>query len=295
MHWFIPYSDAIVYSLSFSMMLGAAYFILQIPSISNSYQDLDYRFYVQKLKKNIYASFNNHRAEKIFREAGYPLHLTGFRFSLLKGGLLLLTLLFFTGKMLIQNGPINLYPLFWGIAFLLATSTGEYSLLSYLLNKLAALKNKEKNKECFLLYSMLLNEFNIVEDRPFNLYSILQRFSLYFEHIKPALLKSLAIWKRNPDEALELFATEVGTPEARDLSIMLKAVDLTVPANARDIIKSRYEQFQTSRHEHHRRTMKTKDLIGYIIFFIPTLAILFNMVFVLGLAVQNLLVRLNSR
>lgn len=285
--------DMLIYFISLFLILAAAYIIACLPSISQNYYSINYKYYVQKLKEKAYASFCDTNMDILFKEAGYPFNLTSLRFNLLRFSLLLLLTVYFIKSILIKNS-FSPFKLLIIILIYIITSPNDYSLVIYTLKKMKRLHNLKKNKECFLLYSMLLNEFNINDNRSYNLYSILQRYSIYFHKIKPAILKTLALWKSNPDKALDSFAIEIGTNEAKDLAQILKTVDLTNSDSAKDLIKSRYDQFQTSRHEYHRRAMKNKDLLGYIIFFIPTLAILFNMVFVLGLAVQNLLQKLNS-
>lgn len=239
--------------------------------------------------------FHDEATEKLFREAGLPTKLTAFNFFIFRLILLSLSFGVIISKWLWGNLPFPTSSICLLAAAFAFTSTKNQMPLTYLLKKLREINTMNKNKECFLLYNMLLNEFYTDDHKSHNVYALLQKFSIYFDKIKPAIVKTLSVWKRNPEQALNLFSSEIGTEEARDLAQILKNVDASGPAQARDIIKSRYEQFQTSRHEHHRRKLKNIDLFGYIAVFIPTIAILFNMVFVLGLAVQGLFQRLNYR
>lgn len=287
--------EYLVYSVSFLLIIFSAHLLY-----SSQFSDSNKRMLLFRYKDNfkrIKTGFRNHlydeKAEKLLKEAGHPLRLTSQQFLAIRMFLLMFCVVLVSINWYSSGNPIPLSNIGIIVSVYLLTSTKNYLPLYYLLKKLKNIYNSEKNRECFLLYSMLLNEFYIDDNRPYNVYSILQKFSAYFDKIKPAIYKSLAVWKRNPESALDIFASEIGTEEAKDLAQILKSVEETSADKARDIIKSRYEQFQTSRHEHHRRTLKNIDLIGYIVVFVPTIAILFNMIFVLGLAVQSLLQRLN--
>lgn len=294
MHLFFSYLEVIVYLIAFTLMFKAVRILTggEYGSIRHL-KTQGYRSVLNNLNKTLKSYIHKDSTEKLFKDAGFPLQLTGFRFTALR-----LAFLFGGTSLSIIKWSLNSTPFPYSniglvIAIYFLTSTKDYMPMVYLLKKIQRLNNLDKNRECFLLYSMLLNEFHMDDGRPYNLYSVLLKFSSYFVKIKPALYKCIAMWKRSPDHALDLFAAEIGTEEAYDLVQILKSVDAANVDQARDIIKSRYEQFQTNRHEQHRRTLKNLDLIGYIIVIVPTIAILFNMVFVLGIAVQNLLERVN--
>jgi len=209
--------------------------------------------------------------------------------------MVILLLLYFAFDTLINGVPFNMGNIVFALSLYLLTAPKSYMPISYILSKVKSLYTIEKNRECFLLYSMLLNEFNRDDDTTFQLYAILQKMAVYFNKIKPAMLKMLSQWKRNPEAALDLFAKEVGTAEAKDLAQILKSIDASNAVKARDVIKSRYQQFQTSRHETHRRMLKNRDLLGYTLVFIPMIAILFNMLNVYSQMIQDLLKFSNGR
>lgn len=294
LHLIFSYLEVFIYLVVFSLMF-AAIRILTASEFGNIRQlkTQVYRSTYNSMNKSLKSYLQNDYTEKLFKDAGFPLQLTGFRFTTLR------LVFLFTGislsfmKWLFYSTPFPYSTVVLVFAIYFLTSTQDYMPMVYLLKKIQKINNIDKNKECFLLYSMLLNEFYMDDGRPYNMYSVLLKFAPYFRKIKPSLYKCIAMWKRNPDRALDLFAAEIGTEEAYDLVQILKSVDAANVDLARDIVKSRYEQFQTNRHEQHRRTLKNVDLIGYIIVIVPTIAILFNMVFVLGIAVQNLLERVN--
>lgn len=244
----------------------------------------------EKLNNYIY----DERAETLFKGAGYPFRLTGKSYSILRIIMVVVLILYFVFDNIINDIPFAMDNVILIGSLYLLTAPKGYLPVSYILSKLKSLYTLEKNRECFLLYSMLLNEFNRDNDTTFQLYAILQKMAVYFNKIKPAMLKMLSQWKRNPELALDHFAEEVGTVEAKDLAQILKTVDASDSAKAKDVIKSRYQQFQTSRHESHRRMLKNRDLIGYTIVLIPMLAILFNMVNVYSLMIQDLMKFVNN-
>lgn len=288
--------EPFIYGVVFSGIITAAALLLhsdQYGYYGRSLYSLIYNTNVSRLRRSMASLLNNESNEQLFREAGNPLGLTGLAFSFLRITALLAGITLALFKWVINSTTFPLSTLILYVLFYYLSSTGKFMPVRYLLKKLKQINKRDKNRECFLLYSMLLNEFYIEEEKPYNMYAVLLRMSNYFNAIKPALYKTLAVWKRNPSLAMDFFASEVGTEEARDLAQIIKSVDTANTSDARDIIRGRYEQFQTNRHEQHRRILKNVDLAGYIVVFVPTIAVLFNMVFVMGLAVQNLLLKVN--
>jgi len=287
----------IIFLTIIALLLAAAYLVFSYERLGPNKSSRRLR-----VRQNLYVlqdKFNNliydEQAENLLKEAGYPLRITGRTYSLLRIIMVILLLLYFAFDTLINGVPFNMGNIVFALSLYLLTAPKSYMPISYILSKVKSLYTIEKNRECFLLYSMLLNEFNRDDDTTFQLYAILQKMAVYFNKIKPAMLKMLSQWKRNPEAALDLFAKEVGTAEAKDLAQILKSIDASNAVKARDVIKSRYQQFQTSRHETHRRMLKNRDLLGYTLVFIPMIAILFNMLNVYSQMIQDLLKFSNGR
>ncbi|KNZ70335.1 hypothetical protein Tfer_0895 [Thermincola ferriacetica] len=291
------YLEYAVYLAVFGMIFAAAYLMNSVPRIGipknvRRYQlkrNLDTVW--DRLKTSLY----DESAEKMLKEAGYPLRLNSSRYNLARFVLSYMAVTIVLLDWLAEGGRFPWSDLgMVGVFYVLTVPKPGWPVF-YLLRKVRDYDRLDKNRECFVLYSMLLNEFSIDDDRTCSLYFMLQKMSVYFTRIRPALHKTLALYKRDPEQALDAFAAEVGTPEARDLAQILKSVDATTPARARDLIQSRYDQFRISRHENHRRRLKNRDLVGYVITIGPVMAILFNMLTVYWQMVQDLMNFVQSR
>jgi len=286
-----------VYLAVFGMVCAAAYLINSMPrlSIPKSVRRYQLKRGLDTAWERLTTTLYDDTAEKLLKEAGYPLRLNSSRYNLVRFVLSYMAVGIVLLNWLADGGRFPWSDLGMVGVFYVLTMPKPGWPAPYLLRKVRDYDRLDKNRECFVLYSMLLNEFSIDDDRSYSLYSMLQKMSAYFNKIRPALYKALALYKRDPEQALDAFAAEIGTPEARDLAQILKSVDATTPARARDLIQSRYEQFRISRHENHRRRLKNRDLVGYVITIGPVMAVLFNMLTVYWQMVQDLMNFVQSR
>ncbi len=291
------YLEYAVYLAVLGMVCTAAYLMNSIPRPGVPKSVRRYRLkrgfdsVWERLKTGLY----DDTAERLLKEAGNPLRLDSSRYNLVRFVLSYMAVGIALLDWLTEGGWFPWSDLGMVGAFYVLTMPKPGWPVPYLLRKARDHDRLDKNRECFVLYSMLLNEFSIDDDRTYSLYSMLQKMSVYFDRIRPALHKALSLYKRDPGQAMDTFAAEIGTPEARDLAQILKSVDASTPARARDLVQSRYEQFRTSRHENHRRRLKNLDLVGYIITIGPVMAILFNMLNVYWQMVQNLMKFVQTR
>lgn len=232
--------------------------------------------------------FFNAGLEKLLIAAGRPLGLNSVRYNLARLVLLGVWLVVINTMWLVTGGKYPLNSLFFIISMIVATQPMAGLPLFALLIKLTDIRAREKNKECFTLYSMIQNEFYNDVDKPVNMYSTLTKLRPYFKAIDKALGKAILLWKKNPADALNAFAWEVGTEEAKDLALILKNVDASSPHDAKDILDSRYEQFVTKRQESRRRYNNNIGLIGYLAALLPVFAVIYNAMVVFNLEKQDL-------
>lgn len=101
-------------------------------------------------------------------------------------------------------------------------------------------------------------------------------------------------WRRSTTYALETFAREVGTSQAKDLAGILADVDKLAPEDAYTLLTNRYDHFNTIRLEEFRRRSKDRGIIGYFVTFVPALSILFNFGYVYYLEYKDLIGLLNT-
>ncbi len=285
------YSEIIVYGFALGLVLRAA---IEINNLQFYHQKKTvYRLrLMDQLKEGSSRAANvfyNPRLERLLVTAGRPLALSSVRYNLVRFGLLGGWLLYLNIRWFIEQGRYPVNVLFLILAASIVTQPRKGLPLYYFLVKFKDLRLRVKNKECFILYSMIQNEFYTDSERPLNMYATLNKLRPYFRAIDRALGKAIFLWKKNPAEALDAFAVEVGTEEAADLAQILKNVDLSSPEDARDLLDSRYDQFVTKRHEHYRRYRNNLGLIGYIAVFLPVFAVIYNAMVIFNLEKQELL------
>lgn len=287
----LKYLEEIVFVIALFMVFWAAAIIYSRPFGGRNSTVYRLRLMARARQKtsSLLSRLQNDRLERLLTSAGKPLSLNSVNYSLIRitilgGSMLYINLAWLLGE---HRYPYNVACLF--IALFILTQPCKGLPVFYLLEKIKELRIREKNKECFTLYSMIQNEFYSYGDKPLNMYSTLYKLKPYFKSIDKALGKAILLWKRNPSQAMDAFAEEVGTEEARDLAQILKNVDASSPKDAKDILDSRYEQFITKRHESHRRHKNNIGLVSYVAALLPVFAVIYNVMVIFNLEKQALL------
>ncbi|MDA8213568.1 MAG: hypothetical protein M0021_17100 [Clostridia bacterium] len=269
----------VVYFFYMVMIIGAAYIIYAQP-FDNGRRRIQRLILTEKIKKGanrFTAGLKEERLEVSLRNAGYPLGLNCLSFQIIRLSMLVVWLVSIFSGWLFSSNPFPMNSFAFACLFFVFTIPVRNTPFSMLLDKLAQSHLREKNKEVFTLYSMIDNEFISSNGSPLTMYSLLNKLQPNFSSIKPAIGKAILLWRNDPSLALDAFANEVGTAEAKDLANILKNVDATGPAEALDILQNRREQFLTMRHEIYRRYQKNRGVRDYAITFGASLLVMFNM------------------
>lgn len=293
----LKYIEPVLYSVCASVIILACFNIYNQVFAGNRKHFSRLRLMNQiKAKTFDYSTvFFNHDLEKLLVSAGRPLGLNSVRYNVARWGLVGMWFVILNTRWIFSDSKYPANYLLLIISVIIATQPLKGLPLFSLLQKITDIRAREKNKECFTLYSMIQNEFYNDVEKPLNMYSSLTKLKPYFKAIDKALGKALLLWKKNPAEALEAFAVEVGTEEAKDLAQILKNVDVSSPDDAKDILDSRYEQFVTKRQENHRRYRNNIGLIGYIAALLPVFAVIYNAMVVFNLEKQDLFKFISQR
>lgn len=269
----------VVYFFYMVMIIGAAYIIYAQP-FDNGRRRIQRLILTERIRKGanrFTAGLKEERLEVSLRNAGYPLGLNSLSFQIIRLSILVVWLVTIFSGWLFSSNPFPMNSFAFACLFFVFTMPVRNTPFSMLLDKLAQSHLREKNKEVFTLYSMIDNEFISSNGSPLTMYSLLNKLQPNFSSIKPAIGKAILLWRNNPSLALDAFANEVGTAEAKDLANILKNVDATGPAEALDILQNRREQFLTMRHEIYRRYQKNRGVRDYAITFGASLLVMFNM------------------
>ena len=268
-----------VYFFYMVMITGAAYVIYAQP-FDNRKRRIRKLIVMEKIKagaNKFTAGLQEGILEASLRNAGYPLGLNGVRFQLIRFSVLAVWLVSIFSNRFLSSNPFPMNSFALACLFFVFTLPVRNTPLLMLLERLAQSHLREKNKEVFTLYSMIDNEFTSSNGSPLTMYSLLNKLQPNFSSIKPAIGKAILLWRNNPSLALDAFAKEVGTAEAKDLANILKNIDLTSPTEALDILQNRRDQFLTMRHEIYRRYQKNRGVRDYAITFGASLLVMFNM------------------
>ena len=294
----LKYAHHFVYGFSFSLIVLAAIMIYNLQFLDNRNAVFRLRLLKQLragIRGGTVSAFYNDNLERVLNSAGRPWGVNSVRYNMLRFVILGGWFLSFNLNWIVSENryPYNLLCL--TVALVIFSHPYNDLPIFKLLEKVRDFRLREKNKECFTLYAMIQNEFYTDLEQPLNMYATLNKLKPYFKAIDKALGKAVLLWKNSPSQALDAFALEIGTEEAKDLAQILKNVDVSTPKDARDILASRYEQFVTKRHENHRRYRNNIGLIGYVAAFLPVFAVIYNAMVVFNLEKQELLKFITQR
>ncbi|MFE8703932.1 hypothetical protein ACFYKX_25500 [Cytobacillus sp. FJAT-54145] len=204
--------------------------------------------------------------EILFKEAGNPLGINGIRWEIFKWALMILVSSNYIFIPYLMKGDFSsFYILIILGGMILLSPTFPYSLTRFILNRVIEYRKAKRNSELFSLYDMLISELQMMNSTRVNAYSLLRTLKPYFKELDGPLTRLLANWTKDegPEIALELFADEIGTGEAKSLSNVLKKFDENTKDTILKSLKGMEEMFITSQIENYRRKRKLYvDLAG---------------------------------
>lgn len=216
--------------------------------------------------------------QKQFRDAGNPLGLTGLTYQYIRFGVLLLYLAYSLPNFLTNLDFKSLFATLTGAGFLYFISMpGDYLPITRILISVKNYNTAEKNRELFMLYSLIADEVVSAKDDRMNLLSLLKDMREYTILIRPAIDRALLNWNKGASTALQIMAIEIGTSEADELTKILADLEECDSNKAIQLLSDRQETFIAAQKENKRRKMKTLAQYGYIVAFLPLIVYGWNM------------------
>jgi hypothetical protein len=197
--------------------------------------------------------------ENLLKEAGYPLGINGLRWELIKWSLLIFTVTNYIIYPFIATGDYSLIaPLLILVGMVLIMPTFPYSITRFILNRLIGYKKAKRNSELFSLYDMLISELQMMQNTRINSYSLIRTLKPYFKELEGPLTRLLSGWTNDegPEVALDAFAKEIGTNEAKSLANVLKKFDENKRETILQSLQGMEDMFITSQIENYRRRGK---------------------------------------
>jgi hypothetical protein len=245
---------------------------------------------VQKEKFKEKAS--NGKNEDLFKEAGYPLGINGLRWEIIKWVLLSFVILNYIFYPILTTGDFSLIAVVLIIVGMLMTMpTFPYSITRFVLNRLIDYKKAKRNSELFSLYDMLISEIQMMQNTRINSYSLLRTLKPYFKELDAPLTRLLTGWTNDegPEKALDVFAKEIGTNEAKSLANVLKKFDENKRETILQSLQGMEDMFITSQIENYRRRRKLYVDLANLPIKAAHWLILLNFIVVIVTMVSNLM------
>jgi hypothetical protein len=242
-------------------------------------------------QKHKFMSKAQHSKEDLqLNQAGNPLGFNGIRYRIVRIIVIVAFTLNYMVLPIIMIEDIKIIAVFVVITLIILTEPKfKYSLYNFLINKLIEFRQSKRNSEIFQLHDLLISEIDMMSNNRVNTYSILKNLHPYFEHIKADLTKLLRNWKNDPDNALEAFANDIGTKEARALASVLMRLDANEREVATEALKSHGELFAKSQIEAYRRRKKLFADLGAIPVRITHFLIILNFICIIVYMVMDIL------
>lgn len=203
-------------------------------------------------------------AEHKFKEAGYPFGINGIRYYIFFISLISFLAINYLVIPFLFGETISIWTVLILVAIYLLLLPGfPYSLFHYLIKRMMEYNQAKKNSEVFMLYDLIINEVEMMENTRINTYNLLRNLKTYFDVINPSFTKLLSQWTddEGPDKALDYFADDLGSKEAKALVSVLKRLDENDRETALTSLRGMNNMFVRSQIENYRRKRKvTTDL-----------------------------------
>ncbi|MFE5323406.1 hypothetical protein ACFQ88_32465 [Paenibacillus sp. NPDC056579] len=217
--------------------------------------------------------------ERRLEQTGYPLRLNAWKIQSIRYGtafVWMVNSLYDAASNWEELDAAGIVLTFWGpVVMLLATNT-KASLLTYALSKWKEVDDGEKNRELFMIYSMIADELKSNGRRRLNLHTLLTKLRDYTVRIRPSLNKGLRLFDEGAQTALHVIADDIGTREARELCKLLADLELTPPEDISALVDTREESYTQMLRENRRRQRKFFGSLAYGAAFSPLLIYLWN-------------------
>lgn len=220
-------------------------------------------------------------AEELLSKAEHPLGITGVKYYVVFISLMSLLVINYIIFPYLLGDRETIWTLLLLIAvYFLLLPSFPYSLFRYVVNKVIDYKQAKKNSEIFMLYDLIINEVEMMESSRINTYNLLRNLKPYFEFINGSLTKLLSRWTddEGPNEALEGFAEDIGSKEAKSLISVLKTLDENDKDTALSSLRGMNNMFVRSQIENYRRRRKVITDLGSLPIRITHFLILLNFV-----------------
>lgn len=217
--------------------------------------------------------------DRQLERTGYPLGMNALKIQSFRYGVAVLWLLNSLYDLSfhwdVQFIPPLLLQLWGPVVLLLATNT-KASLLTYFLSKWREIDDGEKNRELFMIYSMIADELKGIGRRRLNLHTMLTKLRDYTVRIKPSLNKGLRVFDEGASTALHTIGEDIGTKEAKELCKLLADLEMTPPEDISALVEAREESYTQMLRENRRRRRKFFGSLAYAAAFSPLLIYLWN-------------------
>jgi hypothetical protein len=243
------------------MAILAGYLVYSGLATRMEKQQVKFRFKVAMLeeKKKFIEKASTSKNENIFKEAGYPLGINGVRWEIIKWSFLVFTIGNYIVFPLMVRGDYSLVSaVLIVVCFVLIMPTFPFSITRFILNRLIEYKIAKMNSELFSFYDMLISEIQMMQNTRINSYSLIRTLKPYFKELDAPLTRLLTSWtsQEGPEKALDAFAQEINTNEAKSLANILKKFDENKRETILQSLKGMEDSFVTSQIENYRRRRK---------------------------------------
>lgn len=218
-------------------------------------------------------------AELSLQQAGYPFGVNGVRYYIFFISLIAFLAINYLLVPLISGATLSIWTvLILVTVYVLLLPDFPFSLFQYVINRVIDYNQAKKNSEVFMLYDLIINEVEMMENTRINTYSLIRNLKPYFDVINGSLTRLLSKWTddEGPEKALDYFAEDLGSKEAKSLVSVLKRLDENDRETALTSLRGMNNMFVRSQIENYRRRRKITTDLASIPIKVTHFIILFN-------------------
>ncbi len=239
---------------------------------------------LQENKKKIVEKAEGTGAESLLKKAGYPIGLNGVKYYAIFIGLTVFLAVYYLVFPSLNGEPISIWKTVVLIGvYLLLLPSFPYSLFKFIVTRVIDYKQAKKNSEIFMLYDLLINEIEMMKNTRINTYNLLRNMRPLLDVLNSPMSRLLSTWSNDegPGVALDRFAEDIGTKEAKSLVSVLRTLDENSRDTALEALRGMNNMFARSQIENYRRRRKVVTDISSLPIKVTHFLILFNVLVVI--------------
>lgn len=266
MEFIYNYYNQVYYFLIISLLVLSWYFASKSNRINRRYRrSFLSRTELVKQKDHFLSKLKNDKYDKIFLDVGLQDYITSEQVNIIRYAVLFWLILYQGGSLLFDYqgyAPPTILSLF--AIFFFFTPTNP--LGKFLLSVIRKQYQTKKNYEVYQLYQEIKADYTVKQEHVGNTYHLFMKITPYYEQIRTTMERMMPhLYSYDYDKAWELFEDEIGTPEAKSLSMLMREINNVGIEDSLAVLEKKREEFVNNMYNQYKEYLNRRRQVIFAV------------------------------